>query len=85
MRVWFSTHLRAYTGGAEVDVEAPTVGALMDELERRYPGLRFRIVDEQDDIREHIAMFRNAEQVRSLKEPLAPTDRFRIMGALSGG
>lgn len=85
MRVWFSTHLRAYTGGAEVDVDAPTVAALVDELDRCYPGLKFRIVDEQDQIREHIAMFRNADQVRSLAEPLAPTDRFRIMGALSGG
>jgi sulfur-carrier protein len=85
MRVWFSTHLRAYTGGAEVEVDAPTVAALVEELDRRYPGLKFRIVDEQDQIREHIAMFRNADQVRSLGEPLVPSDRFRIMGALSGG
>jgi molybdopterin converting factor small subunit len=85
VRVWFSTHLRAYTGSAEVDVEAPTVAALMDELERRYPGLKFRIVDEQDRIREHIVIFRNAEQVRDLRQPLTEADRLRIMGALSGG
>ena len=86
MRVWFSTHLRAYTGGAETDVEAkPTVAALVDELERRYPGLKFRIVDEQDQIREHIAIFKNAEQVRQLGEPLVATDSLRIIGALSGG
>jgi len=85
MRVWFSTHLRAYTGGAETEVEAPTVGALVDELERRHPGLKFRIVDEQDRIREHIVIFRNAEQVRELGTPLVAADRLRIMGALSGG
>ena len=85
MRVWFSTHLRAYTGGAETDVAAPTVGALVDELDRRHPGLKFRIVDEQDRIREHIVIFRNAEQVRDLRQPLTDADRLRIMGALSGG
>jgi molybdopterin synthase sulfur carrier subunit len=85
VRVWFSTHLRAYTGGAETDVEAPTVSALLDELERRHPGFKFRIVDEQDRIREHIIIFRNAEQVKGLSEPLAASDSVRIMGALSGG
>ena len=85
MRVWFSTHLRAYTGGAETEVDAPTVGALVDELDRRHPGLKFRIVDEQDRIREHIVIFRNAEQVRELSVPLDEGDRLRIMGALSGG
>jgi sulfur-carrier protein len=85
MRVWFSTHLRAYTGGAETDVEAPTVLALVDELDRRHPGLKFRIVDEQDRLREHIVIFRNAEQVRELSAPLAASDKLRIMGAISGG
>ena len=85
MRVWFSTHLRAYTGRAETDVDAPSVGALVDELDRRHPGLKFRIVDEQDRIREHIVIFRNAEQVRELSAPLEVGDRLRIMGARSGG
>lgn len=86
MRVWFSTHLRAYTRGEEAELgPLPTVAAVVDELDRRYPGLKFRIVDEQDSIREHIVIFRNAEQVRALDEPLDPTDRLRILGALSGG
>ena len=86
MKVWFSTHLRAYTGGAETEVEAPpTVGALVDELERRYKGLKFRIVDEQDRIRDHIAVFVNKEQARELSVELKPTDSVRIIGALSGG
>jgi molybdopterin synthase sulfur carrier subunit len=85
MRVWFSTHLRAYTGGAEAEVEAPTVLAVVDELDRRHPGLKFRIVDEHDRLREHIVIFRNAEQVRDLTAPLAAADQLRIMGALSGG
>jgi len=86
MKVWFSTHLRAYTGGAETEVEGPTtVGALVDELERRHKGLKFRIVDEQDRIREHIAVFVNTEQARALGVALKPSDSVRIIGALSGG
>jgi molybdopterin converting factor small subunit len=85
VRVWFSTHLRAYTGGPETDVEGPTIAAVLDELDRRHPGFKFRIVDEQDRIREHIIIFRNAEQVRTLGEPVAASDKLRIMGALSGG
>jgi sulfur-carrier protein len=86
MKVWFSTHLRSYTGGAETEVEAPpTVGALVDELNRRYPGLGFRIVDEQERIRQHIAVFVNAEQARDLSVALSPSDSVRIIGAISGG
>jgi molybdopterin converting factor small subunit len=86
VKVWFSTHLRAYTGGAETEVEAsPTVGAVVDQLDRRYPGLKFRIVDEQDRIRQHLAIFRNKDQVPDLRAPLAPTDSLRIIGAISGG
>lgn len=85
MRVWFSTHLRAYTGGAEVEAPGETLADLLHELDRRYPGLKFRIVDEQDGIREHILVFVNKEQVPDLSRPLEPTDHVRIIGALSGG
>jgi len=85
MHVWFSTHLRAYTGGAETEVDGATVMAVVDELERRHRGFKFRIVDEQDRIREHIIIFRNQEQVKDLREAVAPTDKLRLMGALSGG
>ena len=86
MKVWFSTHLRAYTKCTETEVDGPSsVSALVDELESRYKGLKFRIVDEQDRIREHIAVFVNTEQARELSVPLKPTDSVRIIGALSGG
>ena len=85
MKVWFSTHLRAYTKCNETEAEADSVSALVDELDRRYPGLKFRIVDEQDRIRDHIAVFVNTEQARELSVPLKPTDSVRIIGALSGG
>jgi molybdopterin synthase sulfur carrier subunit len=54
-------------------------------LDRRYPGLRFRIITEQDMIRQHIRIFVNEEQVRELSVALHPDDQIHIICALSGG
>ncbi len=85
MRVLVPTHLRSYTGLAEVDVGGATLGEAVSELDRRYPGLKFRMVDEQDSIREHIAIFVNMDRAADLGVALKPTDRIKIVAALSGG
>lgn len=52
MRVYMPTPLRSYTGQqADVEAEGATVGELLADLDRRYPGIRFRMIDEQDAIR----------------------------------
>lgn len=86
MRVFVPTPLRSYTGQqAEVEAEGATVGALLADLDRRYPGMRFRMVDEQDAIRPHVRLFVNGEQVWRLDTPLRPSDEVQILQALSGG
>jgi molybdopterin converting factor small subunit len=86
MRVFVPTPLRSYTGQqADVEAEGATVGELLADLNRRYPGIRFRMVDEQDAIRPHIRIFVNAEQVRGLGARLGPSDEVQILQALSGG
>jgi molybdopterin converting factor small subunit len=85
VKVRIATPLHSYTGGAEVEAEGPSVAALLDDLERRYPGIRFRIVDEQGRVRPHMRVFVNREAVRSLDTPLAPGDDVQILQALSGG
>jgi molybdopterin converting factor small subunit len=86
MRVNFSTHFRSYTAGqASVDVPGATVAEVMAGLDRRYPGLRFRIIDEQDRVRRHVKVYVNLDAVEDLSTPLAPTDELHVMGALSGG
>jgi molybdopterin converting factor small subunit len=69
----------------EVEVEGRTVGEVLSALDGRFPGLRFRIVTEQDTIRPHIRIFINDEQARHLGVPLRPDDRIHIVCALSGG
>lgn len=64
---------------------AATVAAALAELDRRFPGLRFRLVDEQGGIRPHIKLFLDARQVRDLGIGLPASGELMIVGALSGG
>jgi len=82
--------LRSYTAGAATVALAglPAGATLADalaELDRRFPGLRFRIVDEQGALRSHIKIFVDGEFVRELAAPLPPAADLMLVGALSGG
>ena len=85
MKVLIPTPLRSYTRQREVDAGGATIGELLDELEQRYPGLRFRMIDEQDRMRRHIRFFVNGEQVFDMARRLRPSDEVHIVQALSGG
>ena len=86
MRVLLPTPLAEYTGHRrESEAEGATLDELLRDLDRRHPGIRFRIVDEQDAIRPHIKIFVNRVQAGSLGRALSPTDEVLIVAALSGG
>ena len=85
MKVLIPAPLHPYTGEREVDAEGATMGELLVDLDRRYPGLRFRMIDEQDRMRAHIRFFVNGEQTFDMAHPLAATDSVQIVQALSGG
>lgn len=86
MTVYIPSPLRSYTGQkSEVAAEGSTVGDVLRVLDQRFPGLRFRIVTEQDTIREHIRIFVNEAQARDLSAALRPEDEIHIICALSGG
>lgn len=86
MKVVVPSPLASYTGNRrEVQAEGRTLALLLSDLDRRYPGIRFRMVDEQEAIRAHIKIFVNREQARALTRPLAPGDEVLIVAALSGG
>jgi len=78
--------LRSYTEQQKVvDAAGSTVAELLIDLDRRYPGIRFRMVDEQSRIRKHMKVFVNDESVRDLDTPITDRDEITIMQALSGG
>ena len=85
MKVIVPTPLRSYTSAREVEAEGATLAALLVDLDRRHPGIRFRMIDEQDRMRPHIRFFVNGEQVFDLAAPLRPGDELQIVQALSGG
>ncbi len=86
MKVLIPTPLRSYTGEQhEVAAAGATVGEVLADLDRRYPGIRFRMIDEQDGIRRHIRIFVGGDQVRTLQAPLRAADEVLIVQALSGG
>lgn len=86
MKVLIPDPLRSYTQERrEVEAHGATLGEALADLDRRYPGIRFRMIDEQDAIRRHIRIFVNGEQVRALDVPLKRSDEVFIVQALSGG
>ncbi len=86
MKVIIPSALRSYTGEKnEVSADGATLCDVLADLDNRYPGIRFRMLDEQHAIRRHIKVFINQAQAMSLDEPLEPSDKVLIVCALSGG
>ncbi len=86
MKVGIPSVLQSYTGGARrVDAYGATVAALLLDLDARYPGIRFRMVNEADALRPHVRVFVNRDAVVDLDRALAPDDEVMILQALSGG
>lgn len=85
MKVLIPSALRSYTEAAHAEAEGTTLAAVLVDLDRLYPGIRFRMIDEQNRIRPHIRFFINGSQARDLAQALAPTDELFIVQALSGG
>ena len=84
--VLIPSQLIAYTDGAtRVQAEGGTVEAALDDLDRRFPGLKFRVIDEQDRIRRHMRIFVGMDEARDVRRTLSPGDELMIFGALSGG
>ncbi len=85
MDVLIPTQLRSYTAGESVvDGAGDTLADVLAHLDERFPGIRFRMIDEQDRIREHIRIFVGGIDVKSIDVPVGERE-VQIVGALSGG
>jgi sulfur-carrier protein len=85
MRVLIPTSLRSYTRQAWVEANGATLGELLADLERQYPGIRFRMIDEQDRMRANMRFFVGGTATFDLAQALHPNDELHIVQALSGG
>ena len=85
MKVLIPSPLRSYTNAKEVEANGATLAELLADLDHQYPGLRFRVIDEQDRMRGHMRFFVNGEQAFDMTRSLRPTDAVQLVQALSGG
>jgi sulfur-carrier protein len=84
--VRIASPLHSYTAGATAVAGCGnTLAEVLGDLERRFPGIRFRMIDEQDRIRPHLKLFVNAEEARDLTVRVRGGDTVHVICALSGG
>lgn len=89
VRVRIPTPLRRFTGGSEeVGVEGTTIGMVVDSLEKRYPGIKERLCDDQGRVRRFVNLYVNGDDIRflnSLDTPVKDGDEVSIVPAIAGG
>ncbi|CCW35460.1 molybdopterin synthase subunit MoaD [Chthonomonas calidirosea] len=87
--VLIPTPLRRYTGDVDTVTAAPgTIATLIEDLERQFPGISERLVDENGEIRRFVNIYVNEEDVRFLKgkdTPVKDGDSVSIVPAIAGG
>jgi sulfur-carrier protein len=84
--VRIASPLRSYTlGASSIAADGATLHEILANLNDRFPGIRFRMVDEQDRIRPHMRLFVNTSEARTLSEPVRTGDTVHVICALSGG
>jgi sulfur-carrier protein len=86
VRVRIPTPLRSYTGGdANVRATGATVREVLADLDHQFPGIAFRLVDEQGQLRQHMVVWLEGERCRDLDAAVDPAHELVLMQALSGG
>ena len=78
--------LRAYAGGAaRLEVEGSTVGDVLAALDRSWPAVGRRVLDEQGQLRRHVHVYVGEDRMASQDHPVAPGAEITILPAVSGG
>lgn len=85
MKVLIPSALHSYTRSNRAEASGLTLDAVLLDLDRQYPGIRFRIIDEQQRVRRHIRLFVNGASADTLSQSMQPDDELIIVQALSGG
>jgi len=85
MRVTIPSPLISYTTRREVAAQGATLAEVLTDLDRQFPGIRFRMIDEQDRIRTHMRFFLDGDELRDIGVAMDPARTLHIVQALSGG
>lgn len=85
MKVLIPSALYSYTKNNQTAATGSTLDDVLLDLDRQYPGIRFRMIDEQEQVRRHIRIFVNGVSSDTLSQTMRPNDEVVIVQALSGG
>lgn len=85
MEVLIPSALQSYTQSSRAEASGSTLAELLLDLDQQFPGIRFRMIDEQERVRRHIRIFVSGISVNTLSQTLEPGDEVIIIQALSGG
>lgn len=89
VKVHIPTPLRKITNNqAEIEVEASTVGAMVENMEQAYGGIKEKLMDEAGEIRRYVNIYVNDEDIRFLdgiETDLREGDSISIVPAIAGG
>lgn len=77
--------MRKTSGGSrQFSVEGDTAGEVLRNLERAEPAVAGWILDERNELRRHMKLFVNADEV-GMGTPVGPSDELFVVRAISGG
>lgn len=89
VNVRIPTPLRKLTDNRDqVQADGATVGAIIEDLEKKHPGLKERLCDEDGKVRRFVNVFLNDEDIRfleSLDTPVKDGDELALVPAIAGG
>jgi len=86
MKVRIAPPLQSYTNGlADVEIDKPTLHEVLNELDTKFPGIKFRFIDEQNRIRPHMTIFVNGVTVKDIFMHLEENSEIFIVQLISGG
>lgn len=88
-QVRIPTPLRRFTAGAEaVEATGTTVGHIVEDLERQFPGVKERLCDEEGRVRRFVNIYLNGDDIRflnHLETDVKDGDELSIVPAIAGG
>jgi MoaD family protein len=89
VEVRIPTVLRKFTrGDAEVELEPGTIADLIDQLEKRYPGMKQQLMTEQGDLHRFVNVYVNDEDARYLEKldtKVSEGDKVALLPSVAGG
>lgn len=88
-KVWIPSLLRGLTGGlAEVQASGTTVHQVIEDLDKRYPGIKSRLIDTtgEERLKPNLALVVDGvNSKQGLRHPVTDASEIHFVPAMSGG